>query len=458
MARKKNTPVTGPPSGSVAGSDQPSSQLEFRKSNEAIGLRVVDGRLTLLNRKVFNVLVYHAQQIRVPGERAPVQTPTSDKYFWVPLADLARDARYNSGDMQFLRQQLDEMQDIKVHMDTDRQWTSERLISSVTFVNPKGLRSKAGQVWVGFQFPPEVHETVMQPGTYTKLSIYYQGLLRSGPALALYEICRRYATNPSKLTSVDSYEHWYGVLTGNPVPNDPEELPPYKYFKRDVLKPAIAEVNALTDIAVELIEHKMGRKVAALQFKVELAKQPQLEFTSPPVIDITLLEKLIGLGLSQQEASNVLGQYPDAKVQQALAVVEARVNSKSAKPIDSKPAYLKWALKNDVPPPAPKAPLKLPGGGAPEGPSLIERFRTARAKAALDIYKELDDTERNAVYERFQAQSTGRRVPIEKALEHGVTRTALGLWYAQETWGEPGIEDIAYFADKNRLPFDGRAS
>jgi hypothetical protein len=41
----------------------PTSQLEFRKSNEAIGLRVVEGSLTLLNRKVFNVLVYHAQNI-----------------------------------------------------------------------------------------------------------------------------------------------------------------------------------------------------------------------------------------------------------------------------------------------------------------------------------------------------------------------------------------------------------
>jgi hypothetical protein len=438
--------------GSDGAVSTPSSQLEFRKSNEAIGLRVVEGRLTLLNRKVFNVLVYHAQQIRMLGERAPVDTASAKKYFWVPLSELARDARYDSRDMQFLREQIEEMQDIKLRLETDRQWTSERLIASVTFVNPKGLRSKTGQVWVGFAFPPEVHENVMRPGTFTKLSIYYQGLLRSGPSLALYEICRRYATNPSKVTSVDTYEHWYGVLTGNPVPQNADDLPAYKYFKRDVLNKAIAEVNALTDIVVELIEHKYGRRVVQLQFKVDLAKQPQLEFPTPPIIDVTLLEKLMGLGLSQNEAADVLAQYPDTKVSQALAVVDARAAAKNSTPIESKAAYFRWALKKDVKPPE-KATPRLAGAGTPDGPSLLERFRTARAKIALDVFKELEDTERDEVYEQFIAQSKMKPVPMNKALDHGVTRTALGLWYAQNLWGEPNIEDLSYFADKNQIPF-----
>ena len=44
---------------------------EFRKTNEAIGLRVSEGRLSLLSRKIFNVMVYHAQRIRNKGENAP---------------------------------------------------------------------------------------------------------------------------------------------------------------------------------------------------------------------------------------------------------------------------------------------------------------------------------------------------------------------------------------------------
>ena len=221
---------------------------QFRKTNEAIGLRVVEGNLSLLSRKVFNVMMYHAQGAREPGLNAPIDTPAAKKYFWIPLSELARDAAYDSKDVAYLKQQLENMQDIKLLMETERQWTSERLVSSVTLVNPDGLNKHSGQVWFGYAFPPEVHEQVMAPSTYTRLSIVYQSSLKSGSALALYEICRRYATNPSKVTSIQTYEHWYGVITGNPI--SISTPPVYKYFKRDTLKPAIAEINALTDITI----------------------------------------------------------------------------------------------------------------------------------------------------------------------------------------------------------------
>ena len=40
-----------------------SESRELRKSNEAIGLRVRKGKLTLLSRKMFNVLMHHAQKL-----------------------------------------------------------------------------------------------------------------------------------------------------------------------------------------------------------------------------------------------------------------------------------------------------------------------------------------------------------------------------------------------------------
>lgn len=429
----------------------PRTELEIRKSNEAIGLRVVSGRLTLLNRKVFNVLMYHAQRIRKLGQDAPIDTPAAQKYFWVPLSVLARNASYDSRDMQFLREQIAEMQDIKLLLETDRQWTSERLIASVTFVNPKGLHSRSGQVWVGFAFPPEVHESVMQPETYTRLSIHYQGLLKSGTALALYELCRRYATNPSKLTSTYSVEHWYGLLTGNPMPEKPEDLPEYKYFKRDVLKNAIAEVNRITDIEVELIEHKLGRRVQQLQFRVEFKPDTQNETRAPFTIDLSLLEKLMALGMTQQEASNVIGEYPDEKITQALAVVAVRLNSANGAPVNSKVAYLRWALKSDAKLPEKKTEPKLKNGAAVDGPTLLERFLASRAKLALDVFREMDADQRAATYEQFKAQATGKILALDKALEHGVTRTALSLWYADALWGEPTVEKLSHFADKNQV-------
>ena len=46
----------------------------FRKTNEAIGLRLREGRLSLLSRKILNVMMFHAQNLTL-GQNvlAPIQ-------------------------------------------------------------------------------------------------------------------------------------------------------------------------------------------------------------------------------------------------------------------------------------------------------------------------------------------------------------------------------------------------
>ncbi|MFT3859531.1 MAG: replication initiation protein [Aquabacterium sp.] len=424
---------------------------EFRKTNEAIGLRVREGRLSLLTRKVFNVMMYHAQELKTPGLNAPIDTPAARKYFWIPLAELARDAAYDSKDTEFLKQQLEELQNIKLLMENERQWTSERLVSSVTLVNPQGLKKHAGQVWFGYAFPPEVHELVMAPGTYTRFSIVYQGLLRSGAALALYEVCRRYATNPSRLTSQESYGHWYGVLTGNPL-DERDELPPYKYFKRDVIHRAVTEINALTDIQVELIEHKNGRRVEQLQFRVEPTRQPQLAFPAPPVIDVQLMERLMKLGMTQQEAADLMAAHGDAKLRGSLAFVEARMAQAKAAPLASPAAFLRWALKDGtdavkaVETRAPRTAVG-PSPRAKGGSTIMDAFLAARAREALAVYSELGQAAQQEVFERFKAQSMHKHVQQARGVDTPMVRSLFSTWLARDLWGEPSAQALAQFIE-----------
>ena len=423
---------------------------EFRKTNEAIGLRVVEGNLSLLSRKVFNVMMYHAQEMKVPGLNAPINTAAAKKYFWIPLSDLARDAAYDSKDVQYLKKQLEEMQNIKLLMENERQWTSERLVSSVTLVNPAGLNKHAGQVWFGFAFPPEVHEQVMAPSTYTRLSIVYQSSLKSGSALALYEICRRYATNPSKVTFIQTYEHWYGVITGNPIS---ESTPPvYKYFKRDTLRPAIPEINALTDINIELIEHKNGRRVEKLQFKVEQTKQAQLEFPAPPIIDTELMTRVMKFGFSQADASDLVAQHSDDLLRTAISRVEARAESKGMTPLETPAGYFRWTLqdlvRNPTPVPALASPKAAPSSSKASGRSVMERFLAARAIEALGVYKELDDSERKALFEAFKSQNANKTLKLDKGLDSAAVRGIFAPWYAKQLWGEPTAQALAQFIEE----------
>ena len=420
---------------------------EFKKTNEAIGLRVVEGSLTLLSRKLFNVMLHHAQKAQVLGVDAPIDTPTSKKYFWIKLSELSRDAAYDSRDTQYLKEILHGMQDIKLLMETERQWTSERLVSSITLVNPEGLNKHAGQVWLGYAFPPEVHEQVMTPSTYTRLSIVYQSSLKSGQALALYEICRRYATNPSKKTGIHAVEYWHGALTGTPL--NPETPPVYKYFKRDVIKPAIAEVNALTDITVELIEHKNGRRVERIQFLVEQAKQPQLEFPAPPVIDTDLIERIERFGFSRADAGDLAARHSEDVVHTAITRMDVRLNAQDKRQLSTPAGYFRWILQDleKNPPQAAQPLVAPPKPKKPAGLSVMDRFLNARAAEAFVIFKALDEKERKAVLEEFRANNSTKTINLDKGVESPLVRALLSRWYATTLWGEPTADALARFIE-----------
>ena len=103
-------------------------------------------------------------------------------------------------------------------------------------------------------------------------------LLRRHSSLALYQLISRYRTNPSGVTERRHWREWIPVLTGESkefteltklreaakksketetwkAPK--EKFSELKYFRRDVLKPAIDELNAvLPDIWVQEVTTK----------------------------------------------------------------------------------------------------------------------------------------------------------------------------------------------------------
>lgn len=427
---------------------------EFRKTNEAIGLRVSEGRLSLLSRKIFNVMVYHAQRIRTKGENAPIDTEVAKNYYWIPMAELARDAAYDSRDTELFKEQVQELQNIRIFSEDAIQWTSERLVSSVKLVNPRGLKKQGGMLWFGFAFPPEVESMVMAPGSYTKLSVYYQALLRSGASLALYEICRRYATNPSKVTNRAEWEWWYGALTGNPVG---ESIPEYKYFKRDVLKYAISEINMVTDINVELIEHKQGRRVQALQFRVEHSQQESLALPAPPVIDGTLVERMMALGLSQDDACNLMATTEDGKLRATLDLTEARMKNPKVAKLTSPAGYFKQALRDgyasnvEI---AKKNIQKIERKPNVEASieAIRDRYFVERAKDALAMYNELGAAEQKEWLEEFMLSDDARGINLARGLATTIARTAFSIWFASKQWPDPTDSDLLRFAAVRAAP------
>lgn len=84
---------------------------EVRKHNTEIGYRVQSGHLSLLSRKLINVLLYYAQ--RMKGEE------DAEGKYWVDVAKIVKDAKFNSRDYDLLRESLDELQSVKIIRPTE---------------------------------------------------------------------------------------------------------------------------------------------------------------------------------------------------------------------------------------------------------------------------------------------------------------------------------------------------
>ena len=411
----------------------PITKQEFKKANEIIAPRVArGGALSLLGRKVFNVLLYHTQRLGEPGVGAPEGPEVYRTLYWLPLHELAKDAAFNSDDTAMLKETLLKLQDIKIITDDSSGFSSDVLVASVKIV--PGERKKP--TMVGWGLHPATEAILRTPEFFTRLSLYYLTSLKTNSGAALYENCKRYATNPSHLTRREPWEWWHEVLTGTPISTD---KPEFKYFKRDTLKPALAEIAA-TDIEVEMIEHKSGRRVSELQFKVFPRAQASLELPAPPVIDTALIARVQSLGIHSREAQDLFASNEDAYLRRTLDLVEERVRDPKLPSISSPAAYLRSALRGryaDLKAIKPQRialpPPRVDITTATQDQNSVASAEREAIDVALAIFDAKSDSEREDLMRAFLAESSYLNALAKKSKKSPVVRQALGQWLCTQT-------------------------
>jgi hypothetical protein len=247
-------------------------------------------------------------------------------------------------------------------------------------------------------------------------------------------------------------------LTGNPK----RETDEYKYFARDVLRPAVAEVNQVSDIVIELIEHKNGRRIEEIQFKVLRRDLPTLELEVVKPFDGELLESMIRLGISQKEARALYAAHELGSLRRTVALTMQRAQAPGLAPLKSTAAFFKKALVGQYATltavETPKAPP------ADKQPTTVTLESTEARKAALDakiVAKRIQDAQRLweeqgaeeqiALLHAFRddSQVESYRKDISRrglaCMVSTALRTAFCEWYANRTWGEVSDQDVIEF-------------
>jgi hypothetical protein len=431
------------------------SSAELRKAVEAIAIQPKSGKITLLTRKLFNVLLAVAQQADESGDT-----------YRALLSDIVANSAFDSNDTALVKEHLRRMVSVQVEWSQGtssqkpgRKWGISTLIADAEILEDPATR----RVWVEFSFAPKIKKKLLDPVQYARLSLQFQSQLRSSAGLALYEICVRYLTNPSHLTMRETWEWWRPILSGTPDTEAGDEAKrEYKYFKRDYLRPAIAEVNAVTNIFVELIEHREGRRVAEIQFRVTERKQPMLALDEHPnVFDSTLVDRMVKIGIPLKEAQSLYADSEENRIRAALQLTEQRLRSTTLPPVRSAAALFKDALKKGYAPPVDEAATSgaaatVKGAVAMLGTDdpkarLLDEYSAYRRKEARALYEEQGEIERQVARESFESDELpglGAHMRDDwrrRGLESKLADTAFFDWLARKTWGEPTDGDLLAF-------------
>ena len=268
---------------------------EVIKASPAIQIQ---SKITHLQRRAWNVLLANAYN----------ELPNKDIHR-VSVAELVKKLGFNSHNEDYLKETLEALVDCTVEWnilgkDKEEEWGVASLLAEV--------RIKDGICT--YAYPPYLRTKLYNPRIYTKLNLRLQNQFTSRYTMILWEVCFDYfdiARNQGEtpFIPIETFRELMGLEQG--------EYPVFKVLNRDVIKPAITEINTLTNFFIEVEQKRIGRRIGELKFKISRLKElPSLEPTQMPLFaDVedlpTIAIKLIQAGVSRKEALRIANQEWD---------------------------------------------------------------------------------------------------------------------------------------------------
>ena len=238
---------------------------EVIKASPAIQIQ---SKITHLQRRAWNVLLANAYH-----ELADKDIHT------VSMVELATKLGFDSKNDEYLKETLEALVDCTVKwnvLDKNKkeEWGVAALLGSAAIKQGICTYSFAAHL------RPKLHNPLM----YTRLNLRLQNEFKSQYALILWEVCFDYfdinrGRGETPFIPLETFRELMGV--------ESDEYPLFGELNRNVIKPAIKEINDLTDYFVEVEQKRLARKIAELKFSITKVKQfPVQESVLPDVEDL----------------------------------------------------------------------------------------------------------------------------------------------------------------------------
>lgn len=327
----------------------------------------VSGKLTLLQRRLSNVLLLNAYD-----------TLTTSASHRIDARTLCLMIGYNSNDMDTLKASLRGLAETVAEWDMlDERGRQEWGVSSLlSYAKLKGGVCE-------YAYSPALAEKLHDPKVFALINLNIQRRFTSGHALALYENCYRFIrTGSTGWWPLDTFRRLMGVA-------DSAYYEVFKHLNAKIIKPAVDEVNRNSNIIISAETRKMGRTVTEIRFRIE--ENPQLAILDlddgEGVRKSPVYERLRKMGTSDRLARQWIAEHGEAHVGGKLDYVAGQEGVRN--PV----RYLSAALKGDAVEEQPVEP--------------VVTERAARLRRVQELVASRSPTQRDADKRLFMSRLSG---------------------------------------------------
>jgi hypothetical protein len=303
----------------------PKSLLDKSVVKKNVSVIHINAKLSLIQRKLVNALLYNAYDHLLSQDTHSLN-----------VALLSEMIGFDSRNLAHLKAALTGLVETSIQWDVleDNGSNSWEVATLLSFARIRdGVCS--------YRYDKGLAEKLYHPDIYSKINLSVVRDMRSAHALVLYENCYRFIElGHTAWWDLDTFRKLMAI-------DDVTSYQEFKSLNRNVIKPAVAEVNKLSNIQVELETRQKGRTVTGLRFL--LKPNPQLSLIGMDEEDEVNQSKayqaLVQEGISKTLARSWALEHPEDYI---MSKVEfARAQAASGKIKSSKAGFLKAAIQED---------------------------------------------------------------------------------------------------------------
>ena len=374
-----------------------------------VGLIHSTNKLSLLERKIANALLYNAYD--------DLQTRAEHN---IHIPSLCQLIGYNSNDYKTVKKSLISLISTVLEWNIiDRHkkgeegiWMASAMLSDAKIEGPICT----------YSYSNRMRELCYHPEFYGRLNMNVLSMFKSTYGLALYENCIRYQTiSQTPWFDLMTYRKLMGVGEGKYVI--------FRDLNRRVINPSVKEVNEYSPIRVEPVFKKQGREVIAIQFLISKIKgRNSIPNKLGNVSELlSLHERLKGTyGFSEKQIACICASYKEPYIVEKMSLIENSSSYQSGK-IKNVANYFEKALKEDY-------------QQAKSSQTVVEKNQQVK-KMRDDKIHEFKDYQNKQLSLLFEQSSAEEKNRIEKAFERYISPTLYEVEFARHGFNSALIKD-----------------